>query len=436
MTALLPPGLFKSRALRTGLLLAAGLTTWLAATAVSAHFLLNLNVRVLHVEHLADGLRVYLRTPMPYLVADRIGPVGADGLPEPAPYTTNGLEKGKLVHRVDPDALRSDSVGLGRLAANGFRIDTDGGALRAAVEQVRASPIGAQPPFATLEEARRAFGDRAIYPDDAEPAYVGDVVVDMILRYRTDTPVYRYSVMSILDPGLPGQNDTANLILDYSPGATRVFRARGLLTEPVIVSRSAWSAMVTFIREGVRHILEGWDHVLFVLCLTLGATRLGSLVWRATGFTIGHSVTLMVGFFGYVPSGAWFIPAVETGIALSIIYAAVIAMMARRDRRRREVEMFGITMAIGLLHGFGFSFVLHKLLQVDSPDIWHSLLAFNVGVEIGQLLLIIIAWPIFRFIARTSDRAWTMGRWGIATSCAAVALVWTAQRAAQVVATI
>ena len=55
------------------------------AAPATAHFLLNLNVRILHVEHLAEGLRVYLRTPMPYLVADRVGPVGADGLPEPAP---------------------------------------------------------------------------------------------------------------------------------------------------------------------------------------------------------------------------------------------------------------------------------------------------------------------------------------------------------------
>ena len=436
MTALLACRLTKGQVLRAGLLLGAGLATWLAATAASAHFLLNLNVRILHVEHLADGLRVYLRTPMPYLVADRIGPIGADGLPRPAPYTTNGLENGKLVHRIDPDALRTEPVGLGRLAADGFRIESNNSALPAIVEQVRTSPIGAQPPFATLEEAKKAFGDRAVYPHDAEPAYVGDVAVDMILRYRTDAPVYSYSVTSVLDPGLPGQDDTANLILDYSPSAIRVFRARGLLTESVVVSRSAWNAVVTFVREGVRHILEGWDHVLFVLCLTLGAARLGSLVWRATGFTMGHSITLMLGFFGYVPSGAWFIPAVETGIALSIIYAAGIAITARRDSRRGEMEMLGITMAIGLLHGFGFSFVLHKLLQVDSPDIWQSLLAFNAGVELGQLLLIIIAWPMFRLIARANDRAWVMSRWGIAASCAAVAIVWTVQRAAQIVAAI
>jgi hydrogenase/urease accessory protein HupE len=260
--------------------------------------------------------------------------------------------------------------------------------------------------------------------------------VDVILRYRTGGPVYSYSVSSSLDPGLPDQENTANLILDYSPGAVRIFRARGLLAEPIEVSTNPWSAILTFIKEGVRHILEGYDHVLFIICLTLGASRLTSLVWRATGFTIGHSVALVAGFFGFVPSGQWFIPTVETGIALSIIYAAALAVMSRQDDNRGEVQMLYITTAIGLLHGFGFSFVLHELLKVDSPDIWQSLLAFNVGVEIGQLLIISVAWMVFRSIERMSDRAWRLGRLGIAASCAMVAVVWTVQRVSMVVATI
>ena len=429
-------GLCSTREIRRSLLLALVPLMCLVAAPAGAHFLLNLNVRILHVEHLGDGLRVYLRTPMPYLVADRIGPVGADGLPEPAPYTTNRMQDGKVVHFIDPRALANDPEGLGRLAAEGFQLMTDGEALDATIERVRAHPIGQQPTFATLDEAKGAFESQTIYPEDADPAYVGDVIVDMILRYRSSAPIYAYSLSSSLDPGLPGQEDTANLVLDYSPGATRVFRARGLLAEPLVVSRSPWSAVLTFIEEGVRHILGGWDHVLFVVCLTLGATRLRDLVWRATGFTIGHSVTLMIGFFGYVPSGQWFIPAVETGIALSIIYAAAIAVMPRRDARRGEVEMISITTAIGLLHGFGFSFVLHELLQVDSPDIWQSLLAFNIGVELGQLLIILVAWSLFQLIQRSNARAWRLSRWGIAAACAMVAVFWTVQRAATAIAAI
>jgi hypothetical protein len=176
--------------------------------------------------------------------------------------------------------------------------------------------------------------------------------------------------------------------------------------------------------------------VLFVLCLTLGAIRLSSLAWRTTGFTIGHSVTLSVGFFGYVPTGQWFIPAVELGIALSIIYAAGIAVVARRDQKRSELDLFVVTMAIGLLHGLGFSFVLQEILKVESPDIWQSLLAFNAGIEVGQLLIISIAWPLFCLFDRLSQRAWQIGRWGIAAACAMVAVFWTAQRGSAVIANI
>ncbi len=406
------------------------------AAPATAHFLLNLNVRILHVEHLAEGIRVYLRTPMPYLVAERVGPVGADGLPEPAPYTTNRMEEGKLVHYLDSGQLRRDPKGLGALAAEGFRLVIDGKPQDATVEQVHVYLVGRQPKFATLVEAKAAFASRPVYSDTTGPVYVGDVVVDIILLYNAGGPVYDYAISSTLNPGLPGQEDTANLILDYSPGGPQVFRARGLLAEPVAISRSVLSAVVTFIKEGVRHILGGLDHVLFVLCLVLGATQIRNLVWRVTGFTIGHTVTLTAGFFGFVPSGAWFVPTVETGIALSIIYAAAIAVLPRSEQNGSERNLFAVTCAIGLLHGLGFSFVLHKILQINSPDIWQSLLAFNMGVEIGQLSIIVIAWPLFRLVDHVSRRAWHVGRWAVATGCAAIALFWTGQRALSVIGTL
>ena len=399
------------------------------AAAASAHFLLNLNVRILHVEHLQDGLRIYLRTPMPYLVAARMGAVGRDGLPTPAPYTINRIEEGVLVHYVDLDELRRDPETLGSFAGEGFRLVVDAERLNAVVEQLRVYRVGTQPDFATLVEAKSSFAAGPAV-ELATAIYVGDAVVDVMLRYRADAPISKYSVSSTLDPGLSGQENTANLILDYGPDGTKVFRARGLLAEPITISRSAYAAVLTFVNEGVRHILEGTDHVLFVLCLVLGAARFKSLVWRITGFTLGHSVTLTAGFFGFVPSGAWFIPSVETGIALSIIYAAAIAIAITpgAPMARRERNMFFVTLFIGLLHGLGFSFVLHNILQVTSPDIWLSLLAFNVGVEIGQLTVIVAAWSVFRAIERSSDTAWRIGRIGTALACMAVAVMWTGQR--------
>ncbi len=100
-----------------------------------------------------------------------------------------------------------------------------------------------------------------------------------------------------------------------------------------------------------------------------------------------------------------------------------------RDAPPAQLRVLAITSVIGLLHGLGFSFVLHEILRVDSPNIWQSLLAFNVGVEIGQLIIICLAWPLFRITAAASQQAWHWGQRGIASVCAATALFWTGERA-------
>ena len=92
-------------------------------------------------------------------------------------------------------------------------------------------------------------------------------------------------------------------MLNHFGSETRTYRATGLLYTPVDVPSSVLSATPTFVIEGIRHILEGLDHVLFVLCMTIGAMGLRSLVGRIIGFTIGHTVTLFLGFFGFALQG-------------------------------------------------------------------------------------------------------------------------------------
>jgi hypothetical protein len=107
-----------------------------------------------------------------------------------------------------------------------------------------------------------------------------------------------------------------------APGDPKVFRSRGLLQEPVEICHSTLTAIGTFVLEGVQRILEGPVR-------GLPGDRRGDLARLPRPrhcFTVGHSVTLAAGSLGLVPAGAWFVPAVETGIALSIIYAAVIAI--------------------------------------------------------------------------------------------------------------
>jgi len=402
------------------------------AADAAAHFLLNINLRVIHVAHQPDGLRLLVRLPMPYLVADKTGPADAGGLPRPAPYTYNGLQYGVVMHYFDTAAFNARPRGLGQLLADGLVLEVGGRTAAAEVGRVRAWPSSQQPPFSRIAEAQRAL---AAPPADGWFADhpVGDTVVDVELFYQLQRSagLRAYALSSTLNPGLPEQDLTANLVIDNGAGGDQplIFRVRGLMDQPVVVSRSVWRAVWTFLLEGARHILEGTDHVLFVLCLLLGAVTFRSLAWRITGFTAGHSVTLALGFFGYVPAAAWFVPLVETGIALSIIYAALDALM--RVQRR---GMMAMTALFGLLHGLGFSFVLKEILRVDQVNVWHSLLAFNIGVEAGQLAIAALVWPPLYWLAGKWQHRRRLFSALVALPCIIIAGVWAGERAAILVA--
>ncbi|MCA0892308.1 HupE/UreJ family protein [Microbulbifer agarilyticus] len=438
--------------LRQWMLMLLGFALITSSTPASAHFLLNLNVRIFHVEHSADGTTIYLRLPLPYLLADKVGATETSGvLPAPAPFSRNALEEGRLVHFVDFEQFYADPQGLGTIAESALQLKVGDQRLNGQVTDVRLYAVGSEPDFATLHEAQVAFSPdeqqlregyvQTVSQTSNPQQYVGDTVIDIRLRYPGIARGEAYRVASFLNPNLPDQEKTANLILDYRDGKTQVFRSSGLLNEPIEISHSTSSAMATFIHEGVVHILAGLDHVLFVLCLIIGAASLSALMWRVTGFTVGHSVTLSAGFFGLVPSGAWFVPLVETGIALSIIYAAWMAISTRRKRstsapdslQRSERWIIVGTCGLGLLHGLGFSFVLHEILKVDAPNIWQSLLAFNIGVELGQALIILAIWPLLLLIRNRRESLEHTLCTGIALSCSAIALFWTLDRSYQFV---
>ena len=151
-----------------------------------------------------------------------------------------------------------------------------------------------------------------------------------------------------------------------------------------------------FVVDGFVHILGGVDHLLFLLCLVIPFRRLGALVPIVTSFTIAHSVTLIASAYDMAPGALWFPPLVETLIAASIVYMALENIVSPVLRRR-----WVITFAFGLVHGFGFSFALRETLQFAGNHLLTSLLSFNVGVELGQLLVLVVAIPaldvLFRF---------------------------------------
>lgn len=204
-------------------------------------------------------------------------------------------------------------------------------------------------------------------------------------------------------------------ILD--PGDTSLPHLIGQAPEGRGGDGSVWRYLIL----GFEHIIpEGIDHVLFVLGLFLLATRLRPLLWQVTAFTIAHSVTLALAIYGIVdlPPNI-----VEPLIALSIAYVAIENLCTTELKPWRPVVVF----LFGLLHGMGFAGVLREL-GLPREDFAAALVLFNVGVELGQLAVIGLA---FLAVGWLRGRAWYRRAITIPASCviAAVGLYWAVTRA-------
>ena len=212
---------------------------------------------------------------------------------------------------------------------------------------------------------------------------------------------FEYPIQSVdsefsIDPGLERLASRVMTVLKFLPpgGEERVLMYTG---DPGLVTLDPqWpQATVQFIKSGFEHILGGLDHLLFILCLVIPFRRLRELIGVVTSFTIAPSITLIASAYGFVPDALWFPPFVEMLIALSIIYMAVENIIGAQLQRR-----WMVTFGLGLIHGFGFSFALSESLQFAGSHLVLALLSFNVGVELGQILVLIILIPLLDFLFR------------------------------------
>jgi hypothetical protein len=197
-------------------------------------------------------------------------------------------------------------------------------------------------------------------------------------------------------PGLTRLGLQVNVVLRFQqPGKPeRVFDVHA--ETGIVHLDPRWhQAFLMFTREGFFHILDGTDHLLFLLCLVIPFRKLRPLAIVVTAFTVAHSVTLIASAFGMAPNSLWFPPLIETLIAISIVYMAFENIIGPQLERR-----WVVTFGFGLIHGFGFSFLLRERLQFAGDHLVASLLAFNVGVEIGQLLVLIVAIPLLSLLFR------------------------------------
>lgn len=237
-------------------------------------------------------------------------------------------------------------------------------------------------------------------------------LLDIAFSFPIESDQSRFSI----SPGLTRLGERVNVVLRFLPpgGAERAFDVHG---DPGIVRLDPrWhQAALRFTRDGFDHILDGIDHLLFLLALVIPFRRLRSLVVVVTAFTLAHSVTLIASAYGIVPDALWFPPLVETLIAVSIVYMTfenIVAATRSTSGSGMEGGMslapyqsalhrrWAVAFGFGLIHGFGFSFALRESLQFAGSHLLTSLLAFNVGVELGQLLVLVILVPVLNLLFR------------------------------------
>ena len=192
-----------------------------------------------------------------------------------------------------------------------------------------------------------------------------------------------------------------------------------------------YQASLQFIRLGFEHILSGTDHLLFLVCLVLPFRKFRQLVWIVTSFTVAHSITLIASALNLGPASLWWPPLIEMLIAVSILYMALENIIwvssagpssflssrgAPPPRARQDASGLAtlapsrsgppltrrliLTFAFGLVHGFGFSFALKHTLQFAGSHLLTSLFSFNIGVELGQLLVLIVLVPVLAWTFR------------------------------------
>lgn len=220
-----------------------------------------------------------------------------------------------------------------------------------------------------------------------------------------------------------------NVILEFvdSTGLfmTQQLLEKGARSDPYLLGRPAEAAgFLSVVRDyvvlGFEHIIpEGLDHILFVLGLFLLSTKLGPLLWQVSAFTLAHTATLAFSTYGVIQLAP---SIVEPLIAVSIAYVAIENVCTSKLHAWRPIVVF----FFGLLHGLGFSGVLQEL-GLPSGRVATALVSFNVGVELGQLAVIALA---FLVVGWFRHRPWYRRRIVIPTSLAiaAVGLYWSLER--------
>lgn len=236
-------------------------------------------------------------------------------------------------------------------------------------------------------------------PSEARPPSPGRANIEVVVLYACAGPIRTLSIRDGIDALLGGDHHTIADI-QWPGGARQVIFEKGQRSASIVIASGAspehrsTGKFVFYLGLGVEHIIGGIDHLLFLLALLALSTSLWQTVKIVTAFTVAHSITLSLAVLGLVevPSSI-----VEPLIAASIVWVAVENLLAPTGAGRRWLA----AAIFGLIHGLGFA---SALVEVGLPrdTLVQALIAFNIGVELGQLAFVAVVMPPLVWASRRS----------------------------------
>ncbi len=279
-----------------------------------------------------------------------------------------------LDRTITPEEFNAAKSQLEELARNAIIVNVDGAAMQPSEVQVR---------IAKAEDGRDTAYFSLVYPGTPLSALViKSNLMDKLSRGHRE--YFRLTNAA--------GNTIAERLLDVNNTTAEV--TAGELSAAL----GRWHTFKQFLILGIEHILLGFDHLCFLLALLLVATTLGSVIKIVTSFTLAHSITLALAAFDKVTLSP---NIVEPLIAVSIVYVALENIW----RKGKDIEgRWLLTFAFGLIHGFGFAGVLKELnIGAGGSGIAVPLVSFNVGVELGQLAVAALLWPLLQWLRKRPE---------------------------------
>ena len=228
-------------------------------------------------------------------------------------------------------------------------------------------------------------------PNDME-LYWEQGMLDVLFEYPVRSEHSTFSINTSLErPDL-----RVNTVMRFLPpeGSDRLFEYAGNPGR-VWLNPTGYQAFQRFVALGFAHILNGLTHLVFLACVIIAFRRMRPLAIIVAAFIVAHSVTLTASAFRLAPNVLWFQPLIETLVAVSILYMAFENMVGTK-LERRSMSTFGF----GLVHGFALSFALPEMLQFGGTHVFVSRFAFNIGIELGLLLVLALLYPVLSILLR------------------------------------